>query len=62
MAVQVGDAIRQRIQLQQWLRIDPRNKPKIYAQIYAAADVSSFNYWLEIFFFGGHRRLWVGLK
>ena len=53
MAVQVGDAIRQRIQLQRWLRIDPRDKPKVYAQIYAAADVSSLNYWLEIFFSAG---------
>jgi uncharacterized hydrophobic protein (TIGR00271 family) len=31
-----------------WLRIDPSNKPKIYAQVYATAEIASPNYWAEI--------------
>jgi len=34
--------------LQRWLRIDPQQKPAIYAQIYDTAEISSLNYWLEI--------------
>ncbi|CAN5707054.1 TIGR00341 family protein [soil metagenome] len=37
----------------QWLRIDPANKPKIYAQIYATAEISSANYWAEILLSAG---------
>lgn len=31
-----------------WLRIDPTSKPKIYAQVYGTAEISSVNYWAEI--------------
>jgi len=39
--------------LQLWLRIDPEQKPKIYAQIYDTANVLSLNYWLGIIFSAG---------
>jgi uncharacterized hydrophobic protein (TIGR00271 family) len=39
--------------LQRWLRISPEQKPKVYAQIYSMADISSLNYWLEIVFSAG---------
>jgi uncharacterized hydrophobic protein (TIGR00271 family) len=39
--------------LQDWLRIDPLTKPKVYAQIYATAEMSSLSYWLEIIFSAG---------
>lgn len=39
--------------LQYWLKIDPEQKPKIYAQIYDTADISSLNYWLGIIFSAG---------
>ena len=53
MAVPLEDRIPRRTGLQHWLRIDQRNKPKVYAQIYSTADMTSFNYWLEIIFSAG---------
>ncbi|HUZ04937.1 MAG TPA: DUF389 domain-containing protein, partial [Acidobacteriaceae bacterium] len=53
MAVPIEDRIPQPTGLQHWLKIDQQNKPKVYAQIYSTADISSFNYWLEIIFSAG---------
>jgi uncharacterized hydrophobic protein (TIGR00271 family) len=39
--------------LQKWLRIDARNKPHVYRQVFAMAEIDSFLYWLEIFFSAG---------
>jgi uncharacterized hydrophobic protein (TIGR00271 family) len=39
--------------LQRWLRIDPLNRPTVYAQIYGGADLLSLNYWLGILFSAG---------
>lgn len=39
--------------LQRWLRIDPQQKPKVYAQIYGTAEIDSLGYWLEIVFSAG---------
>ena len=39
--------------LQHWLKIDPAQKPAVYEQIYATAEMSSLNYWLEIVFSAG---------
>jgi uncharacterized hydrophobic protein (TIGR00271 family) len=39
--------------LQQWLKIDPQNRPKVYAQIYEGTALSSLNYWLGIVFSAG---------
>jgi uncharacterized hydrophobic protein (TIGR00271 family) len=36
-----------------WLRIDPATKPRVYARIFASADLSYPPYWLEIFFAAG---------
>lgn len=36
-----------------WLRIDPSSRPKIYAQVYATAEISSVNYWAEIILSAG---------
>ncbi|MGO8719601.1 MAG: DUF389 domain-containing protein [Acidobacteriaceae bacterium] len=53
MAVPPDDRIPQPAGLQHWLKIDQQNKPKVYAQIYSTADMSSVNYWLEIIFSAG---------
>jgi uncharacterized hydrophobic protein (TIGR00271 family) len=39
--------------LQQWLKIDPMNRPAVYAQVYGGADLLSLNYWLGIVFSAG---------
>ncbi len=39
--------------LQTWLGIQPGSKPKVYAQIFAASEIASLSYWLEIFFAAG---------
>jgi uncharacterized hydrophobic protein (TIGR00271 family) len=39
--------------LQQWLKIDPLNRPTVYAQVYGGADFLSLNYWLGIVFSAG---------
>jgi uncharacterized hydrophobic protein (TIGR00271 family) len=48
-----GNAVLKQTRLQHWLRIDPQQKPKVYAQIYDTAEMSSLNYWLEIVFSAG---------
>lgn len=42
-----------RLRLEEFLRIDPRSKPRLYASISEAAEVASLNYWLELFFSAG---------
>jgi uncharacterized hydrophobic protein (TIGR00271 family) len=39
--------------LETWLRINPDAKPKVYAQVFAASEITSFSYWLEILFAAG---------
>jgi len=53
MAAQNGSPDPKQTRLQQWLRIDPQQKPKVYAQIFDTAEISSLNYWLEIVFSAG---------
>lgn len=53
MASQRENAIARNTPLQKWLRIDQEQKPKAYAHIYASAEMSSMNYWLEIVFSAG---------
>lgn len=53
MANPLEDATPINTRLQHWLKIDPLQKPKVYAQIYDTADISSLNYWLEIVFSAG---------
>jgi uncharacterized hydrophobic protein (TIGR00271 family) len=53
MANSNGDAIPHQTRLQQWLRIDSEQKPKVCAQIYDNARISNANYWLEIVFSAG---------
>src|SRR5271157_4667284 len=53
MASSHDGATPKKTRLQHWLRIDPEQKPKIYAQIYDSADVLSLNYWLGIIFSAG---------
>lgn len=40
-------------QLQRWLKIDPRKRPQVYAQVYEGAELSSLSYWLGIVFSAG---------
>jgi uncharacterized hydrophobic protein (TIGR00271 family) len=42
-----------RLNVQTWLRIHPDTNPGIYGQIFAAAEIASVSYWLEIFFSAG---------
>ncbi len=42
-----------RWRLQTWLGIQAGTKPRVYAQIFAAAEIDSLTYWLEIFFAAG---------
>ena len=39
--------------LQEWLKIDPLNRPKVYAQVYNGTALLSLNYWLGIVFSAG---------
>ncbi|MEO8370062.1 MAG: hypothetical protein ABI806_12750 [Candidatus Solibacter sp.] len=39
-----------RVRIEQSLRIDPKPKPRIYAQIYEPAEIASLHYWLELVF------------
>ena len=39
--------------LQTWLGIQAGTKPKVYSQIFAASEIGSLSYWLEIFFAAG---------
>ncbi len=41
------------IRIEQSLRIDPKSKPRVYAQVYEAAEIASLNYWLELAFSAG---------
>jgi uncharacterized hydrophobic protein (TIGR00271 family) len=41
------------LRLEQSLGIDPRAKPRIYAQVFEAAEIASVNYWLELVFSAG---------
>jgi uncharacterized hydrophobic protein (TIGR00271 family) len=49
--IQASDVDRWR--LQAWLGIQPGAKPKICEQVFAAAEITSLRYWLEIFFSAG---------
>ncbi len=40
-------------QLQRWLKIDPQNRPRVYAQVYEGTELSSLSYWLGIVFSAG---------
>ena len=42
-----------RWRLQAWLRVDASAKPKVYEQVFAATEITSLSYWLEIFFSAG---------
>jgi uncharacterized hydrophobic protein (TIGR00271 family) len=42
-----------RARVERALRVDSRSKPKIYAQVYQAAEIGSLNYWLELIFSAG---------
>jgi uncharacterized hydrophobic protein (TIGR00271 family) len=42
-----------RIRIEHSLRIDPKAKPRVYAQVYEAAEIASLNYWLELVFAAG---------
>lgn len=42
-----------RWRLQAWLGIHPGTKPKVCEQVFAAAEITSLSYWLEIFFSAG---------
>ena len=39
--------------LQKWLKIDPQNRPRVYAQVYEGTELSSLSYWLGIVFSAG---------
>ena len=39
--------------LQKWLKIDPQNRPRVYAQVYQGTELSSLSYWLGIVFSAG---------
>jgi uncharacterized hydrophobic protein (TIGR00271 family) len=53
MASQSDHAVPRNTRLQQWLRLDPLQKPKVYAQISDSAQMSSPYYWLQIVFSAG---------
>lgn len=36
-----------------WLRIAPRTRPDVYAQVFASTQIGCLSYWLEIFFSAG---------
>lgn len=42
-----------RLRIEQSLRIDPNSKPRVYSQVYGAAEIASLNYWLELIFSAG---------
>lgn len=42
-----------RVHIERSLRIDPRSKPRVYAQVYESAEIASLNYWLELVFSAG---------
>lgn len=48
-----GARVPRSTRLQQWLKIDPRNRQTVYAQVYGGADLLSLSYWLGIVFSAG---------
>jgi len=42
-----------RARIERSLRIDPKSKPRVYAQVYEASEIVSLNYWLELVFSAG---------
>ncbi len=50
-AVQPEKITRSRVET--WLRIQGNAKPRVYEQIFAASEMKSLRYWLEIFFAAG---------
>lgn len=52
-ATPMENRVRKQTPLQRWLRIDPQQKPAVYAQIYETAEISSVSYWLQIVFSAG---------
>jgi hypothetical protein len=42
-----------RWRLQAWLGIQPGARPKVCERVFAAAEITSPSYWLEIFFSAG---------
>ena len=53
MATASGNPAAKQTSLQHWLRINPRQKPQVYAQITATAEMSNIRYWLEILLSAG---------
>lgn len=53
MEVQLEVRIARETRFQRWLKVKTDERPKIYAQVYETADLSSVSYWLEIFFSAG---------
>jgi uncharacterized hydrophobic protein (TIGR00271 family) len=51
--VNVSTAKVRRHPLQFWLQIATHDKPKIYEQVYATAELANFSYWLGIVFSAG---------
>jgi uncharacterized hydrophobic protein (TIGR00271 family) len=51
--VQLEVRIARETRFQRWLKVKTDERPKIYAQVYETADLSSVSYWLEIFFSAG---------
>ncbi len=42
-----------RAHIENWLRVQSRAKPQVYAQVFDASDMASLNYWLELFISAG---------
>ena len=53
MASALGYPAAKQTSLQHWLRINPKQKPQVYAQITATAEMSNIRYWLEILLSAG---------
>jgi uncharacterized membrane protein len=53
MATASGNPVATQTSLQHWLRINPKQKPQVYAQITATAEMSNIRYWLEILLSAG---------
>src|SRR6185312_2671719 len=48
MSVTTENIVGKRTYLQRWLHIEGANRPKVYIQVYATAEMLSLNYWLGI--------------
>jgi hypothetical protein len=42
-----------RWRLRAWLGVDASSKPKVYEQVFAATEITSLSYWLELLFSAG---------